>query len=477
MKKTLLNLLVIACIGNISYAQPWANTNVDPNTGMEPYEIASGDIDNDGDIDLVMATYDYNGGTPTQDYIKWYSNDGSGNYTIETTVSSTIQWVDGLIVTDINNDGYDDIIATSVNQNKLVYFLSLHDGMGTFTGVGPETLVATVGGPGNVVAGDINNDTHVDLVTVSYDNNRVQWFSGDSLGGFTAETDIDSGTTDGPYYVDIADFDGDTDVDVVVGYANTNTIEIFYNQYVESMTMTVSWNQDTVSVETSGTFLFVVTAGDVNNDGNMNVVSVDFSAGEVNYYEKVKNGASTKITICDDTIINNPGTVQIAKIDDDTLFDVIVTDGGTGDEAMVYFKGASFAPPAAGQTLIIDNNFQMYDITVGDFDNDPDNYLDIASIGNGSDTVDWWENVLTTLSIDDVTIENISIYPNPSKDQLNFKGLSNQDYSVTVTDLLGKNIMNATVNSNIGLNVSQLSSGTYIIKFIDTNTSFKFVKE
>ncbi|OUR90733.1 hypothetical protein A9Q87_12315 [Flavobacteriales bacterium 34_180_T64] len=486
MKKTLLNLLVITCIGNISNAQPWSQTNVDPNTGQEPYEIASGDIDNDGDIDLVMATYDYNGGTPTQDYIKWYSNDGSGGYTVETPeVSTTMQWIDGLIVVDLNNDGYDDIVATSVNQNKIVYFLSQHDGMGTFTGIGPETPVGvgTVVGPGNVVAGDINKDNHVDLVTISYDNNRVIWYRGDGAGGFVLQTYIDDNdclTCLGAYYVDVGDFDNDDDLDVVVGYVDSQSIEIFYNEYDDmdvDPPSSVTWLRDTVPVDTGGTFLFVVTAGDVNNDNIDEVVSVDFSAGEVNYFDKIKNGASTKNTICDGTIITNPASVFVADLDNDTLNDVIVTDGGSADEAMIWFKGNSMTSPDAVQTLIFDNGSVMYDITVGDFDNDALNDLDIATIGNTTDTVDWYENVLNVLSINDPTIQNISIYPNPAKDQLNFKGLSNQDYNVSVTDLLGKNILNETVNSIRGLDISNLNSGMYIINFVDTNSSFKFVKE
>ena len=472
MKQILLTCISILCISIGINAQNFAIQNIDPNTGEEPYEIASGDLDGDGDMDIVMATYNYNDGTPVQDYIKWYSNDGSGSFTIETTVSSTIRYVDGLIIADIDGQFGDDIIATSVNQNKLVYFLS--DGAGGF---GLETSVdSAINSPGEVIAADLNEDGNMDLITVSYGNERTQWYLGDGAGGFTPQTHIHDGIfdgDDGPYFVKAGDLDGDTDIDVVVGYVDSQSIVIYYNQFFGSGT--VSWIKDTVPVDTGGSYLFEIGIGDVNNDGNMNVFKVDFTSGDVAWYSKIVNGASSENIISDDTIINNPGSVLVADIDNDMLNDVIVTDGGVVDDAMIWFKGASNASPSTIPTLVINNNFQMFDITVEDFDGDLDQ--DIATIGNFSDTVDWYKNDLITLSVDDSSFETLNIYPNPTKDILHFKGLTNEYYNVSISDFLGKKILNTTVNANNGLDVSQLNSGIYIIKFENNNTTYKFIKE
>ena len=83
MRKILLTFLTVALLSNLNFAQNFTQQLIDDNTTApdfhnELYEIASGDLDGVGGIDIVVASYDYNGGTPTQDYIKWYSNDGSG---------------------------------------------------------------------------------------------------------------------------------------------------------------------------------------------------------------------------------------------------------------------------------------------------------------------------------------------------------------------------------------------------------------
>ena len=472
MKKILLNCLFILCIVNLGLAQPFAPIQIiDPNTGNEPWKIASGDLDGDGDIDLVMGTYDYNGGVPAQDYIKWYKNDGNGNFSIETTVSSTIQWVEGLTVADIDGQFGLDIVATSVNQNKLVYFLS--DGMGGF---GPEIVVdGALMGPGQVVTGDINNDGFADLATMSYDTNRTIWYSGDGAGNFTQEGDIENGTTDGPYNIALADLDGDGDLDAVVGFVNSQSIEIYYNQYVESGTMTVSWIKDSVSVSTGNSYIMPVTTGDVNNDGVINVVKVDNVSGKVSWFDKTKNGPSVENLIQNNTIIKRPGTAVVVDLDNDGINDVIVTDGGTVSDAIIYFKGNSNAGPNPVPTFIANNNHQMWSITVADFDGDLD--MDIAAIGNGSDTVEWIENQLIVLGLSNSEVNELSIYPNPTQNTLHMKGNFAEPLKVSVSDTVGKVLMTTTITSEGTLDVSNLSSGMYILNVEGTNSTFKFIKQ
>lgn len=474
MKTNLLLILTLLfCINSNAQTTFAPIQNIDSDTGDEAYEIAHGDLDNDGDMDLVMATYFYNGGTPVQDYIKWYSNDGSGNFTIETTVSSSIRWVDGLTVADLDGINGDDIIATSVVQNKIVYFLS--DGAGGF---GSEVVIdGAINGPGEVVAADINNDGNTDIISVSYGDNKTVWYSNDGSANFTPETDIENGSTDGPFYVDIGDFDGDTDIDVLVGFFNTSAIEIYYNQYIESGTMTVSWIKDIVTVDSSSTFLFKIGFDDVNNDGNLDVVKVDYSGGNVEWFNKLKNGTSTGTVICNSSIIGNPGAFFVADIDGDTYNDVIVTDGGVVDDALIWFKGNFNASPSTTPTTIINNNYQMFDLTVANFDpNIPgDTDLDIATIGNSSDTVDWFENELFTLSSTDLNQEEIKFFPNPTNSMLNIDGIETE-INVSIFNTLGQEIIN-TVTENNSIDVSNLSQGMYYLQSNDINLTYKFVKE
>lgn len=477
MKKTVLNLSVFLVFNFIAFAQTTFAPVViiDPDTGDEAYEIEFGNLDGDidGTIDLVMATFDAAGSI---DFIKWYKNDGAGNFTIQPTISSTLTFIDGLEVADIDGQFGEDIIVSSQNQNKVVYFLS--DGVGGF---GPETIIDdTIFAPGEVKAADINLDGNIDIVVPTFSEFKTVWYAGDGTGGFSSEQiiQIDAGGGDTPYFVDIADYDGDTDLDVVIGiyrFPAPQRIEIYYNQYIESGSTAVSWIKDTQTVDNTLSRINNIVFGDVNNDGQLDVVSTDIVSGNVTWYNKIKNGTSTPSIISDASIITSPALAYVIDIDGDALNDVIVTDFSSADDAIIWFKGNSNASPDATPTTITDNNFQMVDIAVADFDGDLDN--DIASVGNFSDTVFWYSNNLFTLGLVSEAIENLKIYPNPTTNVLNISTDRNEVLNIVIIDVVGKEVLRESVQSMTKLDVSQLQNGLYIIKFEGSDTTYKFIKQ
>ena len=76
-----------------------------------------------------------------------------------------------------------------------------------------------------------------------------------------------------------------------------------------------------------------------------------------------------------------------------------------------------------------------------------------------------------TLSVDQFETNNFSIYPNPTS--IGFVTITSNNsevMSVAVYDILGKQVINQTINNN-RLNVSGLNSGIYIIKISQNNAS------
>ncbi|MEO8932880.1 MAG: T9SS type A sorting domain-containing protein, partial [Xanthomarina sp.] len=76
----------------------------------------------------------------------------------------------------------------------------------------------------------------------------------------------------------------------------------------------------------------------------------------------------------------------------------------------------------------------------------------------------WADVTPSTLSISQFNASTFNVYPNPtSTGFVNITSKSNESMQVAVFDILGKQILNQTVNNN-RLDVSTLTTGVYILK-------------
>ncbi len=128
-----------------------------PGNFKQTWTTSFGDLDNDGDQDVVMTNHDENS--------QIYMNNGSGVFTDATAgsgFSTTFNAIES-IVEDFDNDGYLDILISGPN---LVMYKN--NGNGTYT-----ALSGVFGGAMtdflSFATGDLNHDGFVDLVA-SYGN-------------------------------------------------------------------------------------------------------------------------------------------------------------------------------------------------------------------------------------------------------------------------------------------------------------------
>tara|TARA_B110000908_G_scaffold135572_1_gene160435 strand:- start:584 stop:1045 length:462 start_codon:yes stop_codon:yes gene_type:complete len=84
-----------------------------------------------------------------------------------------------------------------------------------------------------------------------------------------------------------------------------------------------------------------------------------------------------------------------------------------------------------------------------------------------------------SLGVSDKALLNISMYPNPASSSLNISATSMIKNAI-IYNILGKQVMNISINKNSeSINVSNLSSGMYIIKYTIGNAvgTAKFIKQ
>ncbi len=186
-------------------------------TSASAYPIAAGNIDGDGNLDLIVST---NGSGPGIQFLRGLGNGLFQN--MGALPNSTVFPFHDLALKDVNLDGHLDAVGATMFSNGV--YVALGNGTGAFTFKG-HFLAASGGGSRHVALGDLNGDGRIDVVTADQSTNSVSVLLGDGTGGFALSGSFGSGST-GPSSVGIADFDGDSKADVVVSNRNTNVVGV-----------------------------------------------------------------------------------------------------------------------------------------------------------------------------------------------------------------------------------------------------------
>lgn len=138
--------------GNATYTQDTTNwTHL--RDGAQGWSTASGDIDNDGDMDLFVMNYDVNS--------HMWINNGAGVFTdiMSTSGISTTTAFFGTNATfhDFDNDGFVDLLITG-DTHKLYH----NNGNSTFTLVSPNPFPYSTYNAAAIAVGDLNGDGRLD---------------------------------------------------------------------------------------------------------------------------------------------------------------------------------------------------------------------------------------------------------------------------------------------------------------------------
>ena len=80
--------------------------------------------------------------------------------------------------------------------------------------------------PGSVIALDLDEDGDVDIVTASFNGDKVVWYENDGDQNFNEQ--IISANTDGPASIFVSDLDSDGDMDVLVACRYGDRVENWF---------------------------------------------------------------------------------------------------------------------------------------------------------------------------------------------------------------------------------------------------------
>ena len=133
----------------------------------QPSSVFLVDIDNDGDLDAISSSIQ-------DDKVAWYENtDGQGSFGAQQIISTTANEARFAVSCDLDNDGDFDIVSASWADDKIAWYENT-DGQGSF---GSQQIISTAAdGASGVYFGDINGDNKLDVVSSSYYDNKIAWY-------------------------------------------------------------------------------------------------------------------------------------------------------------------------------------------------------------------------------------------------------------------------------------------------------------
>jgi len=168
---------------------------------LDDVDWASGDFDEDGNLDLVFAWAFESKATVLP-------GRGDGTFTSPISVQG-VRNAQAIAVADIDEDEHLDlVIADGGNETIEIY---RGDGHATFV---LAASLAGINDPRDLVVSDFDGDGHADLATANNDTDDVSVFLGDGAGAFTGPTRLPVGSE--PRVIAVADADGDTIDDLTV---------------------------------------------------------------------------------------------------------------------------------------------------------------------------------------------------------------------------------------------------------------------
>src|SRR5579862_5668917 len=250
--------------------------------GNLPESLTITDLNNDGIQDVVVIN---SGSNNVSAFL------GNGDGTFQAPIAtSTGNFPNQTAIADFNGDGLVDLAVANAGDANVAVFLG--NGDGTFGS--PQTF-ATLPGSGSIETGDFNNDGIADLVVGNNNYGSINIFLGNGDGTFQANGSYTTGSA--PRRMALGDFNADNNLDIAIANARSNSVSVFLGNGDGTFAQQAAYP--------TGSQPLGVVIGDFNGDGVLDLATPNFADGIIGNITLLLGQLSVTVTTNN---INVPGS-------------------------------------------------------------------------------------------------------------------------------------------------------------------------
>ena len=339
------------------------------------YGVFVADMDNDGDLDIVAAS-------TNDDAISWYENDGAANPSFSAAdIATNADGAASVFVADIDSDGDLDIVSASANDDAIAWYEN--DGAANPSWSSSD-IATSADGAKSVFVADMDGDGDLDVVSAAYGDDTIAWYENDggSDPSWTAR-DIAS-SADAGFGIFAADMDGDGDMDIVSASGNDDAIAWYENDGDANP----SWTAADIATTADGARSVYVA--DIDRDGDLDIVAASYEDDAISLY--LNNGNTDPSWSASDVATSADGAHSVFVADMDNDGDMDIVSASSEDDAIAWYENTTAAPgtPSFSAADVATSADGAQSVFAADMDSDGD--MDIVSASYNDDAIAWYDN-------------------------------------------------------------------------------------
>ncbi|KAA3607871.1 MAG: VCBS repeat-containing protein [Planctomycetota bacterium] len=335
-----------------------------------PQHLASGDLDRDGDLDIVVAAKD-------GDAVYWFENDGQNppswtSHLLGDSANDPL-WVH---VADVNSDGKLDVLVCWAASARLSWFESDGGHPPAFTEHLISPVAASVRAATTV---DLDRDGDLDVIASESGGNRIVWYenSGSDPPFWTGRT-IDPNASN-PRQILAVDPNADGDVDLVAAVGDQ--VVLYHNNGSQPP----AWTEEVLA--SGWTNCTSVAATDIDRDGDLDLFATSLGLDSVYWLENMGAGNWLPSQIFDQA--DGARSLAVGDVTGNGVVDLIV--GSQLDDSVRWLQFDAGSKTGWQDHLIGNGSDELTSVNLGDFDGD--GLLDVAAVSQADDKLVWFENL------------------------------------------------------------------------------------